>query len=170
MMAIHWKIHAIIILCVVAYILIINFPGIVATFDENKYVDGEVHYPVNREYDFKLFTLNSSKSRNYTATIAASGYCQFVDDRGNNTINVLEWNKMNLPQWHDVNSSLQKEFEKPSHVAEGIRIIDVDFMGYPLYASYLTNEDRSITIYIATPSENETLEIIKTLKFKEEFK
>lgn len=117
-----------------------------------------------------MFTVNSSKSRNYTTVIAGSGYCQFVDNKGNNTINVLEWNKMNLPQRNEMNSSLQKEFEKPSHVTDGIRIIDIDFMGYPFYASNLTNGDRSITIYIATPSEEETLEMIRTFEFKEEFK
>lgn len=169
-MNIRWQIPAFIILCVVIYILIINFPGIAATFDENRYVDGEVYFPVGNEYDFGLFTLNSSKSGNYTATIAASGYCQFVDDRGNNTINVLEWNKMNLAQRNDVNSSLQKEFVKPSHTTDGIRIIDIDFMGCPLYASNPTNDDKSITIYIATPSENETVEMVKTLKFTESSK
>lgn len=169
-MNIRWQIPAFMILCVVIYILIINFPGILATFDENKYVDGEVYFPEGNEYDFGLFTLNSSKSRNYTTIISSSGYCQFVDDKGNNTINVLEWNKMNLPHRMNVNSSFQMEFEKPSHMVDGIRIIDIDFMGYHFYASNLTNEDKSITIYIATPSENETLEMIRTFEFKEEFK
>lgn len=170
-MAINWKIPAILILSVVVYALIINFPGIVASFDENRYVDGKVYLPANgSEYDFKLFTLNSSKSRNYTTVIAGSGYCQFVDDKGNNTINVLEWNKMNLPHRNNVNSSLEKEFVKPSHITDDVRIIDVDVMGYHFYASNLTNEDKSITIYIATPSESETLEMIRTFEFKEKFK
>ena len=171
MMTIHWKIHIILILCVVAYILVINFPGIAASFDENKYVDGEVYLPVRgNEYDFKLFTLNSSISRNYTIIIAGSGYCQFLNDMGNNTINVLEWNKMNLSHRNNVNSSFEKEFVKPSHGTDGIRIIDIDFIGYPFYATNLTNEDGSITILHSNASENETLEMIRTFEFKEEFK
>ena len=170
-MDISWKIPLIFVICIAAYILIINFPGIVASFDENRYVDGEVYLPVSDNgYDFKLFTVNSSKSRNYTTVIAGSGYCQFVDDRGNNTINVLEWNKMNIAQRNNVNSSLQKEFINPSHVIDGIRIIDIDFLGHPLYASNLTNDDKSITIYIATPSEEETLEMVRNFEFKEDFK
>ena len=156
--------------CMLISILIINLPVIIAHFDANQYVDGEAFIPENSEYDFRLFTLNSSESKNYTATIACSGYCQLIDNRGNNTINVLEWNKMSLTQKDIVKSSIYGEFKNPSHMASGIRVFDIDFMGYHLYASYLINSDESILIYIATPSENETVEMIKTLKFREEFK
>lgn len=169
-MHIYAKFTIALVLCMLISILIINLPVIIAHFDADQYVDGEAFIPQNSQYDFRLFTLNSSDSKNYTATIAGSGYCQLVDNRGNNTINVLEWNKMSLTQKGIVNSSIYGEFENPSHMASGIRVFDIDFLGHHLYASYLTNSDESIMIYIATPSENETVEMIKTLKFKEDFK
>ena len=65
-------------------------PIILAAFDDAKYVDGEVFTPVNGSYDFRKFTLNSSQTENYTAIIDTSGFAQFVDGKGNHTINVFE--------------------------------------------------------------------------------
>lgn len=149
------------------YSLIINFPVIVASFDENPYVDGEIIRPAGNEYDFKIFKLNSSHTKNYNTSVSFSGVCQFLDDGGDHTINVLEWDKMSLPQRNMFNSSISSELEKPHHYRDGIKIIDIDFLSVRLYAAPKFNDDKNILIYVATPSEEDTVEMIKTLEFKD---
>ena len=150
----------------VLYTLFNYHPVIFASFDEDKYVDGEVFTPVNGVYDFRKFTLNSSQTRNYTTIIDTNGFAQFVDDKGNHTINALEWNKMTSGRRERINSSFMLEFKKPNHVVDNITIYEVDFLGDKFYSAYLKDEKSNTEYYIATPNENETVEMIKTFKIK----
>ena len=143
-------------------------PVIIASLDENPYVDGEVFTPVNGTYDLKKFTLKSTNTSNYTTDICCSGYAQLVDDKGNSTINVIEWNKMTLAWKQMENESFSNELKKPSHMADGIRVIDVVvYDNKRLYAAYGYDEPSNTFVYVATPKENETVEIVKTIKFKD---
>ena len=146
--------------------LISYYPIISASFDDAKDVDGEVFMPDDGAYDFRKFTLNCSKSRNFTATIDSSGHAQMIDYKYSNTINVLEWDKMTKSNRELLNSSLLKELAKPSHSVDGVEIIDVDYLSAKLYASYAYDEDTNTAVYLSTPSEAQTVEMIKTLKFK----
>lgn len=143
-----------------------NYPAILASFDENKYVNEEVFTPVDGQYDFRLFTLNSSTTKNYTAFVEKSGFAQFVDDKGNHTINVMQWNKMSYTQKDRLYSSFLLELDRSYHETDGIRIIEIDYLGVPFYGAYINRTDT--LIYIATPTEEETLEMIESLEFKEE--
>ena len=149
------------------YGLINNAPTILASFDDVKYLDGEVFTPVNGEYDFKRFTLNSSQTESYRTIIMHSGFTQLVDSKENHTINVFEWNKMNYPKYQRLYPSFLLELERPYHMAEGIRIIEIDFLGDKFYGAYVNNTQDNVLIYIATPTEAETIEMIKTLEFKD---
>lgn len=160
------KIIFILIGICILHSLMTYYPVISASFDEDKYVDGEVFKPVNGTYDFRKFTLNSSQTKNYTTIIDTSGFAQFVDDKGNHTINVLEWDKMTGARRERINSSFMLEFKKPKHVVDNITIIDLDFMSTRFYSSYIYNSDTNTAIYIATPSENETVEMVQTFRFK----
>lgn len=148
------------------YLLFTYFPVICASFDDAKYVDGEVFTPADGEYDFRKFSLNSSKTRNYTTVICSSGYAQLIDDKGNHTINVVEWDKMTPAMRDMVNSTFNPELKRPSHCSHGIRIIDVDLYGEMLYASPAYDKKTNTLIYIATPSEDETVEMMETLEFR----
>lgn len=150
------------------YTLIMYHPVIIASFDDEQFVDGEVFTPVNGSYDFRKFTLTSSNTSNYTTDICCSGYAQLVDDAGNSTINVLEWDKMTYAWRQMQNESLMSELERPSHTVDGVQIIDVVvFSKYTLYASPVYDSKTNTLIYIATPSVEDTVEMVKTLKFKE---
>ena len=164
-MNINLKTFLVIIGVLVIYLSFLYFPVILATFDDAKYVDGEVFTPVNGEYDFKKFSLNSSQTKNYTAVICSSGYAQLIDDKGNHTINVVEWNKMTYSMRDLVNSTFDPEIKRPGHYSHGIRIIDVDIFSEKLYASPVYSPYEDMLIYIATPSEAETVEMVQTLEF-----
>lgn len=142
-------------------------PAIMASFDEFKYIDREVFTPLDGEYDFRKFTLESPGTHNYTAYISCSGYVQMVDDKGNRTVNVLEWGKMTLAWWRMLNESFTAEMEKPSHIVDGVRVVDVVvYDGRHLYASYAYDSQTSTLVYIATPCQAETVGMIRSVEFK----
>ena len=142
-------------------------PVILASFDDAKYVDGEVFTPVNGSYDFRKFTLNSSQTENYTAIIDTSGFAQFVDCKGNHTINVFEWDKMTSARMDRINSLLMTELNRPHFTADGVEIINTNVLSAKFYGAHVSFPERNIEIYIATPTVNETVEMVKTLKFKD---
>ena len=161
------KILIILIAVVIIYILFMLYPLISASFDDEKYVEGEVFTPVDGEYDFRKFRLNCSESRNFTAIVDRSGYAQLVDYRCGNTINIFEWDKMLIMNREHANSSLSKELENPIHDVDGITIIDIDNLPVKLYAAYAYDQDTNTAVYLSSPSENTTVEMIKTLRFNE---
>ena len=171
----HWrgkmnpnlKASFILLVACVAYTLIMYHPVIIASFDDEQFVDGEVFTPVNGSYDFRKFTLTSSNTSNYTTDICCSGYAQLVDDAGNSTINVIEWDKMTYAWRQMENESITKEFERPSRMVDGVKVIDVIvFSKYTLYAAPYYDGETNTLIYIATPSEAETVKMINTLEFR----
>ena len=142
------------------------YPVFLASYDDVKYVDGKVYEPVNGKYDFETFSLKCSPTKNYTAKIENSGFIHLLDNCGNHTINVMEWSKMNYLYRFMLNSSISKEFENPSHVKDGIRIIDVDLDEGRNYAASSYDESTDTLVYLSSPNESETLEMIKSLEFK----
>lgn len=131
-----------------------------------KYIDGEVFTPVDGEYDFKRFTLNSSRTENYTAIVPHRGFVQLVDDKGNHTINIFEWYKMTKSKRDRLCPCFLLELKRPNHISEIIRIIDMDFLGDSFYGVYVNCTDENMLIYIAAPTEAETIEMIQTLEMK----
>lgn len=142
------------------------YPVFLASFDDVKYVDGKVYKPVNGKYDFETFSMKCSHTKNYTAKVENSGFIHLLDNCGNHTINVMEWGKMNYLYRFMLNYSISKEFKNPSHMKGGIRIIEVDLDEGRNYAAYSYNSSRDTLVYLSSPSEAETLEMIKTLEFK----
>ena len=142
-------------------------PVILASLDGEKYVDGEVFRPVDGEYDFRKFTLKSSQTENYTTIIDKSGFAQFLDGRGNHTINVLEWDKMTSESRDRLNSSFMIEVNKPSYVVDGVRIVNTSVLDAKFYGSCVDFPNSNAQIYVATPTVNETVEMVRTLKFRD---
>lgn len=59
---------AILAVCI-PYTFLMYHPTIIASFDDDKYVDREVFTPTGGEYDFRKFSLKSPNTKNYTAVI-----------------------------------------------------------------------------------------------------
>ena len=148
------------------YMWFIYSPVILASFDDDRYVEGEVFLPDDDAYDFRKFTLNCSNSTNFTAEIYISGFAQLIDYECCTTINVLEWDKMTGANRDVENSTLMDELEKPSRTVNGTRIIDVDIFSAKLYASYAFDSATNTAVYLASPSEAKTVEMIQSLEFK----
>ena len=145
----------------------INYhPVILASFDEGKYVEGEVFKPVNATFDFRKFSLNSSQSGNFTTLIDTSGFAQLVDFDGNVTINVFEWDKMTNARRERTNSSLMLEFEKQNRTVDNITVFKGDYLNLTFYSAYVYDGRTNTGIYVATGSEAETVGIVESLKFR----
>ena len=162
------KILPIVACILMIFLAFICYPEVMASFDDVKYDDGEVFKPVNGTYDFKKFSLSCPQTQNYTAKVEVCGLAQLADNCGNHTINVLEWDKMGFPFWLNQNSSISKELEKPNHTVDGIKIIDVDLHPGKVYAASAYDPDTNTLVYLSSPSEKETLEMIKSLEFKDD--
>lgn len=161
------KVARIMMAVVLTYVFIVNFPFIMASFDEDRYVDGEVFRPVNDSFDFRKFKMTDKNAESYWALIQKSGYTQLIDKSENVTVNVFEWNKMTFTQKDRIYSSFMLELDRPYHIADGFRVIEMDFFSKRFYGAYTTNDNNSTLVYIITPCENYTLELIKTVDFKD---
>ena len=152
----------------VCCLFVIYNPNI-ATPYTTEFGNGEVFASQNGFYDFKKFALNSSKTNNYTAKMITKGHIQLFDDTGKRTINIIELNKMINTKRDSVNSFLNGELEKPSWTVDGVTVHQIDFhSGDPLYSAYMKNSTTNTIIYISTPSEKETADMMNSLKFREE--
>lgn len=143
-------------------------PNIATNFTTD-FSDGEVFTSQNNNFDFKDFSINSTNAKNFTSKIKTMGHTQFVDDSGNITINYLEFDKMiqSNRDWHD--SLLNKELERPSWSVDGVMVHEIDFIfSDELYSAYEKNSKINTIIYISTPNEQETADIMNSLTFKEE--
>ena len=97
------------------------------------------------------------------------GHTQFIDDTGNITINYMNLDNMiqSTRDWH--RNLLDKELEKPSWSVDGVMVHEVDFFIHDeQYSAYVKNSTSNVIIYLSTSSEQETADIVKSLKFKEE--
>lgn len=88
-------------------------------------------------------TSGNSASKAQTPKTTLQSYDSVAMSRwwtiANRTINVFEWDKMTYT-WKSIeNESISKEIERPSHLVDGIQIIDVSvYSNMTLYASRST--------------------------------
>ena len=111
--------------------------------------------------------MNSSQTENYTTILDTSGFAQFVDGKGNHTINVFEWDKMTSGRRERINSLLMTELNRSHFTADGVEIINTNVLSAKFYGAHVSFPEHNTEIYIATPTVNETVEMVKTLKFKQ---
>ena len=141
----------------------------IATEYTSEFDDNEVFMPENGHFDFKTFTINDTKAKNFTAKIITNGHIRLADDSGDKTINVVELNKMINTKRDSVTSFLNGELEKPSWTVDGVTVHQIDFhSGNTCYSAYMKNYTTNTIICISTPSEKETADMMNSLKFREE--
>ncbi|MBQ8016789.1 MAG: hypothetical protein IJ258_01655 [Methanobrevibacter sp.] len=148
----------------VCILYVYNNPIILTHIESEKFTEGEVFVPFNGEYDFKTFKLNSS-AFNYTVKFAYKGHVQLVDDTGNITINVLQWDKINNIERFYRKAFIDSELRKPSWTVDGVNVHEIEFRQGDLYSAAVKDTDRDTWIYIAAPDEAETAKMITSLRF-----
>lgn len=141
-------------------------PSIASDLTAN-FTDGEVFIPENSRFDFKDFTIDS-KASNFTAKVKKPGHTQFIDDMGNITINYLELDNM-IQSSRDWNENiLYHELDKPSWSVDCVMVHEIDFIFHDsLYSAYVKNSSENAIIYLSTPNEQDTADMINSLEFKE---
>ncbi len=149
-------------------IFVVVNPNIAQVYPSD-YTDGEVFIPVDGHYDFRTFSLNSSNAKNFTTRIISNGHVQLIDDTGNITVNVVELDKMIPAKRDSVNTILNGELDKPSWTVDGVCVHQIDFPSYDtLYSAYQKNSTTNTIIYLSTPNEKQTADMMNSLRFKEQ--
>ena len=142
-------------------------PVALATFDDDKYVEGEVFTPVDGEFNFRKFSISSPQNRNFTTFLLCSGFAQFASDKDNITINVFEWDKMTFTMRNKQNASLMFERNNSMHMVDGVCVIERFFPNEKFYTTFISDPNSNMEIYIVTMDENRTVELAKSFKFNE---
>lgn len=154
------------LLTLIGCIIFVAYNPTIAVNYTTEYADGEIITPENGQYDFRIFTINSSSSK-FTANVVTPGHTRFDDDTGNVTINVIELDKMINVKKDDANEFLNGEIKKPAWSVDGVTVHQIDFMTHDsLYSSYQKNSTTNVIIYIATPNEQDTANMMNSLVFK----
>ncbi len=142
-------------------------PTIAQDYSSN-FTDGEVFMPHNSHFDFRDFSLNSTNTKNFTTRTISNGHTQFIDNTGNITINYIELNKMIHINKDNTVSFLNDELKKPSWSVDGVSVHEIDFRFYDeLYSAYCKNSSENTIIYLSTPNEQETADLMNSLSFNE---
>ena len=150
---------------IVSSIFVVFNPNIATDFKED-YTDGEVFIPVNDSYDFSTFRINNSQTQNFTAKIISNGHINLCDDTGERSINIIELDKLLKSQKDSKMSFLDDELKKTGWTVDGVIVHQIDFpRGGRLYSAYYKNSDTNTIIYIATPNEQETADMMNSLRF-----
>ena len=148
----------------VCVLYVFNNPIILTHIDGEKFAAGEVFLPHGERYDFKTFTVNSS-AKNYTVKFAYKGHVQLIDDTGNITINIYQWDKINNIERFYKKSFIDSELRKPSWTVDGVNVHEIEFRQFDLYSAAVKDTKTDTWIYLATPSDVETARLIDSLKF-----
>jgi hypothetical protein len=150
----------------VSSMFIVYNPNIATEFSDD-YTQGEVFLPKNHTFEFKTFSINSS-AKNFTAKIITPGHIMLVDDTGDTTINVVELNNMINSQRDQIKQVMDNELKKTSWTIDGVAVHQIDFVLYsPLYSAYCKNSTTNTIIYLSSPNEQETADMMNSLTFRD---
>lgn len=149
----------------VSSMFIVYNPNIATEFSDD-YTQGEVFLPKNHAFEFKTFSINSS-AKNFTAKIITPGHIMLIDDTGDTTINVVELDHMINSQKDQVKRVMDHELEKTSWTLDGVAVHQIDFIFYStLYSAYCKNSTTNTIIYLSSPNEQETADMMNSLTFR----
>ena len=137
----------------------------IADDNTSNFTDGETFTPINGHFDFRDFSLNSSRTKNFTTKIISNGHTQFIDDTGNITVNYLELDMMVHIKRDKICSFLNGELEKPSWSVDGVVVHQIDFREGPLYSAYYKDSSADVIVYLSTQDEEQTAELMNSLNF-----
>ena len=139
-------------------------PVLCTELDSN-YTQGEVFLPEDNQFDFETFTLNSS-SKNFTVYHAESGHVCLADDTGDRVVNIIQLDKMMNFKKDSTKSFINGELQKTSWMVDGVNVHEIEFRnGEKLYSACMKDVSTNTMVYVATPSDKETADIINSLDF-----
>ena len=156
---------AIALLTVFACIIFTAYNPTIAQSYTGNFTDGEIFTPQDGRFDFRDFSINSTSAKSFTAKIITNGHTQFVDDTGNVTVNYLELDRMIRIKRDRVNSFLNEELQRPSWSVDGVVVHQIDFREGPLYSAYYKDSSEDAIIYLSTPDEAQTANMMNSLRF-----
>lgn len=132
---------------------------------DSDYAQGEVFLPEDNQFDFEAFSLNSS-CKNFTVYHAESGHVCLASDTGDRVVNVIQLDKMMNFKKDSKKSFLNGELQKTSWMVDGVNVHEIEFAnGEKLYSACVKDISTNTLVYVATPSDKETSDMINSLDF-----
>lgn len=151
---------------VMCTLFVLHNPTVAHNLDNETFAENEVFFSKNGLYDLKLISLKSPDAKNFTVKRVSNGHTLIVDDTGNRCINIVEFDSMIQSSKDRIENFLHNELENPSWTVDGVSVSQIDFMfSDSMYASYMKDSSRNVAVYIATPSERETADMVNSLVF-----
>ena len=151
-----------VVMCTV--FLLLN-PAVLAENVED-FSEGEVFEPVNGSYDFGTFSLNDSDAKKFSVKSTVSGHAVIVDDTGDKVINVVQYSKMVKSKKVYIKNFLDGELQKTNWMVDGVCVHEIEFWQYePMYSACVKDTSTDTLLYIATPSVNDTVSMVNSLRF-----
>lgn len=141
-------------------------PVLCHNLENETFSEGEVFTPSNDVYDFGDFKLNSSKTQNFTVKHVVTGHVLLVDETGGKVINVIHPDRMIHYKKSFTKSFINGELSKTGWMVDGVEVHEIEFWrGDTMYSACVKDTSSGTLIYIATPTDNETAEMISSLRF-----
>lgn len=149
--------------CLIAFLN----PILCTDLDDGNFTEGEVFLPADGCYDFKTFSLNSS-CKSFTVKHIESGHVTLVDDTGNITVNVVQLDKMINYKRDSARSFIKGELQKTNWMVDGVCIHEIEFLiGGKLYSACVKDVSTNTLVYLSTPLDQETADLINSLRFSD---
>ena len=147
--------------CLVAFLN----PVLCMELDDGNFTQDEVFAPEDNQFDFGTFRLNSS-CKNFTVYHIESGHVSMSSDTGNRVINVIQLDKMINFKKDSIRSFIKGELQKTNWMVDGVCVHEIEFMnGEKLYSACVKDVPTNTMVYVATPSDKETADMINSLTF-----
>ena len=139
-------------------------PVLCTELDSN-YTQSEVFLPAEGQFDFEAFTLNSS-CRNFTVYHAESGHVSLASDTGDRVVNIIQLDRMINFKKDSTMSFINGELQKTNWMVDGVNVHEIEFAnGEKLYSACVKDVSTNTLVYLATPSDKETADMINSLDF-----
>lgn len=132
---------------------------------DGNYTQGEVFLPADNQFNFEAFSLNSS-CKNFTVYHVESGHVSMADDTGDRVINIIQLDRMISFKKDSTKSFINGELQKTNWMVDGVNVHEIEFTnGEKLYAACVKDVSTNTLVYVATPSDEETADMINSLNF-----
>lgn len=146
---------------IAACILFMLLNPVLFTDFEPDYVQDEVFYPADGQYNFRLFNISVTNSSNFTVDIIKAGHAKLMSGKGY-AINVLNYDKMLDFEVRGNQKSIEAEMKRSYQTVDGVRVYEADFILYKRYGSFVKKDN--LELFITSDSPNETAYMVNSLK------
>ena len=95
-----------------------------------------------------------------------SGHVLLVDETGDKCINLIQFSSMVKIRQDSERNFIKGELSKTSWMVSGVCIHEIELDGGNMYSACIKDTSTDTLIYVATPNETQTAEMINSIALK----